>query len=163
MLLAAYCGLYVGLFAGALSWLGRRRSASMAIAAAPFLWVTAEWVRGWLMGGFPWGNLGYSQYRQLAVIQIAELGGAYAVSFVVVAVNAALAGPWCCRRAGVTARGIAGLLVGATLIFGNAATRGVPRRGDGLGRRRPAVHRPASQMGPGPRREHAPDLLRADA
>jgi apolipoprotein N-acyltransferase len=130
-LLAAYCGLYVGLFAGALSWLGRRRSASMAIAAAPFLWVTTEWVRGWLMGGFPWGNLGYSQYRQLAVIQIAEIGGAYAVSFVVVAVNAALAAPMVLSpKPSVTVLGMAGLLVGATLVFGNARLAESPAPGE---------------------------------
>jgi len=121
MLLAAYCGLYVGLFAGALSWLARRRSPTLAVAAAPFLWVTAEWVRGWLMGGFPWGTLGYSQYRQLAVIQIAELGGVYAVSFVVIAVNAALAALIVLSpKRSVAALGIAGLLAAATLVFGNA-------------------------------------------
>ncbi|HMH49107.1 MAG TPA: apolipoprotein N-acyltransferase [Candidatus Acidoferrum sp.] len=120
-LLAAYCGLYTGLFAGALSWIGARRSSLAAVAAAPFLWVVLEWTRGWLMGGFPWGHLGYSQYRHLAVIQIAELGGVYAVSFLVIAVNAALAavvvsGP---RRAAAPL-GIAALLVVATLTFGHA-------------------------------------------
>ena len=124
-LLAAYCGLYVGLFAGALSWIAARRSGLAAIAAAPFIWVMLEWVRGWLMGGFPWGSLGYSQHGQLAVIQIAELGGVYAVSFVLIAVNAALAaaavlGP---RRA-VTPLGVAALLVAATLGFGHARLRG---------------------------------------
>jgi apolipoprotein N-acyltransferase len=120
-LLAAYCGLYVGLFAGALSWIGARRSALVAIVAAPFVWVTAEWLRGWLLGGFPWGSLGYSQYRQLAVIQIAELGGVQAVSFVVVAVNAALvAAVVLSLRRALGALVVAGLLVGATLVFGDA-------------------------------------------
>lgn len=130
-LLAAYCGLYVGLFAGTLSWLGKRRSAAIAITAAPFLWVTAEWVRGWLMGGFPWGYLGYSQYRQLAVIQIAEVGGVYAVSFVVVAVNAALASPMVLsRKLSVMVLGLAGLLLGATLVFGNARLGESPAPGE---------------------------------
>jgi apolipoprotein N-acyltransferase len=121
MLLAAYCGLYVGLFAAALSWIAARRSMLAAIAGAPFLWVAAEWVRGWLLGGFPWGSLGYSQYRQLAIIQIAELGGVYAVSFVVVSVNAALvAAVQLPPKHAVAALGLAGLLVGATLVFGDA-------------------------------------------
>lgn len=118
-LLAAYCGLYVGLFAWAVSWTGRRHSPAFALALAPFLWVGAEWVRGRLLGGFPWGALGYSQYLRLPVIQIAELGGVHAVSFVLLAVNAAVAGclvlSWRPALAGV---GAATVLVAATLGFG---------------------------------------------
>src|SRR5262249_48224982 len=79
-----------------------RVGAGWALATAPVLWVAGEWIRGWLMGGFPWGLLGYSQHSALRVIQIAELGGVYAVSFLLVAgkgamarlvvVNAAIAG-----------------------------------------------------------------------
>jgi apolipoprotein N-acyltransferase len=121
LLLAAYCGLYVGLFAAAISWIGRRRSPALALVVCPFLWVAGEWVRGRLMGGFPWGALGYSQYLRLQVIQIAELGGVHAVSFVLLAVNAAVAGclvqSW--RRA-LTGVGMAAALVGATLAFGSS-------------------------------------------
>jgi apolipoprotein N-acyltransferase len=129
-LLAAYCGLYVGLVAGALSWIASRGSGLAAVACAPFLWVAAEWVRGWLMGGFPWGDLGYSQYRQLAVIQVAELGGVYAVSFVVIAVNAALASAVVLvpRRAAVALAGAA-LLVVATLAFGRQRLADPPAGG----------------------------------
>ena len=120
-LLAAYCGLYVGFFAFVLAWIARHRSSLVAVAAAPFVWVTAEWVRGWLMGGFPWGSLGYSQYRQLAVIQIAELGGVYAVSFVIVAVNGALAAAVVLApKRAAAALGAAALLVVGTLGFGSA-------------------------------------------
>ncbi|HEY7652189.1 MAG TPA: apolipoprotein N-acyltransferase [Methylomirabilota bacterium] len=117
--LAAYCGLYAGLVAAGTAWLGARLGAGVALALAPPLWVAGEWLRGHLMGGFPWGLLGYSQQAQLPVIQIAELGGVYAVSLVIVAVNAALAGlsvlgP---RRAwpGVVAGFV---LLGAALGFG---------------------------------------------
>jgi apolipoprotein N-acyltransferase len=86
------------------------------------LWVVGEWLRGHLMGGFPWGLIGYSQHGQLPVIQIAELGGVYAVSLVIAAVNAALAallalGP---RRAWPGAAA-AGLLLVGTLGFGARA------------------------------------------
>ena len=74
---------------GLVAWLRGRRSTAWALATAPFLWVGGEWLRGHLLGGFPWGTLGYSQYLRLPVIQIAELGGVHAVSLVVVAVNAA--------------------------------------------------------------------------
>jgi apolipoprotein N-acyltransferase len=39
----------------------------------------------------PWGLLGYSQYRQIEVIQIADHMGVYGVSFLIVLVNVALA------------------------------------------------------------------------
>jgi len=90
--LAAYCGLYVGMVAMVVSLLKARLGPGWALATAPMLWVSGEWIRGWLMGGFPWGLLGYSQHRALPVIQIAEVGGVYAVSLLLVAVNAAIAG-----------------------------------------------------------------------
>lgn len=119
--LAAYCGLYVGAVAAAMSWMGLRRSPTLALAVAPFVWVAAEWVRGHLLGGFPWGTLGYSQYLRLPLIQIAEVGGVHAVSFVVLAVNAAVAGclvlPW--RRA-VAGVALAAALLGVTVLFGRS-------------------------------------------
>src|SRR5262249_16095830 len=87
-LLAAYCGFWTGAEAWLVSWVSARRSAALSLAMVPFFWVAAEWIRGHLFGGFPWGTLGYSQYSELRVIQIAELGGVHAVSFVLLAVNA---------------------------------------------------------------------------
>ena len=43
-----------------------------------------------LPGGFAWYLLGHTQHDFLALIQIADLGGAYAVTFVVAAVNGLL-------------------------------------------------------------------------
>jgi len=117
--LAAYCGLYVGAVASAVAWLRVRLGDGWALAAAPTLWVSGEWIRGWLMGGFPWGLLGYSQHAALPVIQIAELGGVYAVSFLLVAVNAAIAGICVLgpRRA-LAGGGAAALLLAGALGFG---------------------------------------------
>ncbi|HEV8532259.1 MAG TPA: apolipoprotein N-acyltransferase [Methylomirabilota bacterium] len=117
--LAAYCGLYVGAMAAVVSWLGSRLGRGWGLAAAPGLWVAGEWIRGWLMGGFPWGLLGYSQHRALAVIQIAEIGGVYAVSLLIVAVNAALAS-WCVLGFRRSAPGIttAAVLAAGSLAFG---------------------------------------------
>lgn len=118
-LLAAYCGLWTGLVGGVTSWLGRRWGLGWALLALPFLWVAAEWGRGHLLGGFPWGSLGYSQYRQLAVIQIAELAGIWGVSFVIAAVNAAIAGAALLpHRRAAGGLLLAALLVAATLGFG---------------------------------------------
>ncbi len=118
-LLAGYCGLWTGLVGGVVSWLGRRLGRGWALLVLPFLWVAAEWARGHLLGGFPWGTLGYSQYRQLVVIQIAELAGVWGVSFVIAAANAALAGAVLLERwRGLGGLGLATLLVAATLAFG---------------------------------------------
>jgi apolipoprotein N-acyltransferase len=116
--LAGYCGLYAGAFAAAVSWLARRSSA-WALGASPFLWVGGEWIRGHLFGGFPWGLLGYSQYLSLPIIQIAELGGIYGVSLVIVAVNAALAGCLVLStRAALGGVALAGAVLGCTVAFG---------------------------------------------
>ena len=116
--LAAYCGLYVGAFSAGVSWLAQR-SVPVALGASPFLWVGGEWIRGHLLGGFPWGLLGYSQYLHLSVIQIAELAGVYGVSLVIVGVNAALAGclvlSWRGAGSGVA---VATVVVAGTLSFG---------------------------------------------
>lgn len=125
-LLAAYCGFYSGVYAAAVAWIATRRSLLLAALAAPFVWTALEWLRGRLMGGFPWGSLGYSQYRQLPVIQIAELGGIYAVSFLVIAVNVALAASIVLpRRRAIVVLGLAGVLVGGTLLFGEQRLRDV--------------------------------------
>jgi apolipoprotein N-acyltransferase len=130
--LAAYCALYTALTAAAVAWLRRRIGAGPALAIVPPLWVAGEWVRGHLMDGFPWGLLGYSQHAVLPVIQIAELAGVYGVSFVIVAVNAALAAVvglgWRRARPGAVA---AALLLAAALGFGAIAlSRGTAGAGE---------------------------------
>lgn len=46
-------------------------------------WVGLEWVRGWLFTGFPWNFLGVTQSWNISIIQIADLGGIYLVSWLV--------------------------------------------------------------------------------
>jgi apolipoprotein N-acyltransferase len=89
-LLALYLACYVGLFCVVSAIWGRRYRCG-AILLTPLAWVALEWVRAHALGGFPWGLLGYSQYRNLPLLQTASLGGIYAVSLLVAAVNAAIA------------------------------------------------------------------------
>jgi apolipoprotein N-acyltransferase len=128
VLLAGYCAFWVAAVAWAVSRVTARWSVGAALLAAPFFWIAGEWLRGHLFGGFPWGTIAYSQYRNLAVIQIAELTGVHGVSFLIVAVNAALAGclllTW--RRA-VIGVALAVVLLGATLLFGSSRLRAETR------------------------------------
>jgi len=57
------------------------------VLAFPLLWTALEYFRDHFGTGFPWYLLGHTQHDFLHLIQIADLGGAFAVSFLVVAVN----------------------------------------------------------------------------
>jgi len=86
-MLALYVGSYFVLFA----WLARaatRRLRVPFVVAAPAVWVGCEYLRGFLFTGFPWLFIGHTQQPFTAVVQVADLFGAYAVSFLVVAANA---------------------------------------------------------------------------
>jgi len=50
----------------------------------PFLWISFEYILTYLLTGFPWGLLGYSQYKNLYFIQMASVTGVYGLSFVLV-------------------------------------------------------------------------------
>jgi apolipoprotein N-acyltransferase len=56
----------------------------------PIVWVPLEYLRGHLLGGYPWYFLAHSQHDYLAIIQVTDLAGAYAVSFMICAVNGLL-------------------------------------------------------------------------
>lgn len=57
----------------------------------PIAWVACEFLRGWVMSGFPWLFLAHGAYRITPLIQIADLGGAYGVSFLMAMCSGALA------------------------------------------------------------------------
>jgi len=90
LLLTIYLGLYVGLYSAGAVWF-RTLIPRYGLFAVPCLWVTLELIRTYVLSGLPWGLLGYSQYRQIEVIQIADHMGVYGVSFLIVLVNVALA------------------------------------------------------------------------
>lgn len=80
---------YVGLFAvGARLLL--RGEPWVAVVTVPALWVAGELARATLSSGLPWELLGHSQWRWIDLIQIADWGGVYALSYVVAAVNVAV-------------------------------------------------------------------------
>lgn len=89
LLLALYLGLYVGIF-GALLGYFRSRYLDDAAVIAPVVWALLEYLRTYLLSGFPWCLLGYSQYRNLLVIQMSDMTGIYGVSFIIIVVNVSL-------------------------------------------------------------------------
>jgi apolipoprotein N-acyltransferase len=87
--LGVYCALYFPLAILLLRRL-ERRSRLPLVLTLPVVWTGLEFVRSVFGTGFPWYFLGHSQHDFLPIIQIADLGGAYLVTFLVAAVNAAL-------------------------------------------------------------------------
>ena len=76
--------LYLGLYWAVFAWGVRRTSAATRVPLAllaPVVWVALEFVRGWFLTGLPWLYVGHTQYANLALIQTADLFGAYAQSF----------------------------------------------------------------------------------
>jgi apolipoprotein N-acyltransferase len=61
-----------------------RRFPLGAFFAAPFIWVGQEYLVTHLLTGFPWGILGLSQTKDLALLQVSTVTGVYGVSFVLV-------------------------------------------------------------------------------
>ena len=91
--LAAWCATFTGVFAslvsysiaklGVVSWSGN----SLHVILLSLAWAVLEYLRSFLFTGFPWNMLGASQYQNLALIQVAEWGGVYLVSVVIMAMN----------------------------------------------------------------------------
>jgi len=88
ILLVLYLALYFGFF-GAIITKTFLKPTYYHPFVIPTVWVILEYIRSYLFTGFPWALLGYSQYRNLAVIQVADFTGVWGVSFLVVIANVA--------------------------------------------------------------------------
>lgn len=92
-ILDVFLAIFFGTFGLVFSLISRRFGATMAFSAAPFIWVSLEYLRSNLLFmALPMGLLAHSQYANPSIIQISSLAGAYGVSFLVVMVNSAIAG-----------------------------------------------------------------------
>jgi len=87
--LSLYLALYPALFSMLFSYLTSQPSVP-SVLTVPVLWVSLEYLRAYALTGFPWSILGYSQYKFLMFIQIADISGVYGVSFLVAAINGAV-------------------------------------------------------------------------
>jgi len=92
LLMTAIMAAFWGLFAWAQARLSRAFPMVPAIVTVPVLWVASEYLRASLPDlEFPWALLGLSLYRHLPLIQIADFGGVWAVSFLVALTGAGVA------------------------------------------------------------------------
>ncbi|MFO0949399.1 MAG: apolipoprotein N-acyltransferase [Planctomycetota bacterium] len=87
LFLSIYLALYFPAFVLVARVLHRRWRLPI-LFAAPASWVALEYVRMHALSGFGWLLVAHSLHSWPAMIQIADLGGVYLVSFVIASVNA---------------------------------------------------------------------------
>ncbi len=111
--IAAILGLEMFVFAWlARRWLSRRNDAT-GWAGLGAMFIGWEFLRVYLMGGFPWFLLGHSQHAYSPLVQCADLGGVPLVGLPAAITNALLAG--------LIARRMAGRPAGRDLALGFGA------------------------------------------
>jgi len=105
-------GLYFGLFGLGMALVRRASgSARLALALAPILWAALELAAARITS-VPWDQLGYSQVDNALVNQLAPWTGVYGISFLLMAVNALIAGGLVLKgRAGRRRWAVAGVVL----------------------------------------------------
>lgn len=87
-------------------------SAGQLLVVLPATWTLLEWVRGWILTGFPWLDMGYSQAPDSPFAGYAPLLGVYGVSFVTALTAGTLAWTWRSRASlAMASRGLMLVLV----------------------------------------------------
>jgi len=82
LLLPAYLALYPGLA----TWFAVRVDARpwlRWVVAFPAAWTVTEWLRSWMLTGFPWGAVGYSQITESPLAGFAPVAGIFGVTYAV--------------------------------------------------------------------------------
>lgn len=97
-LLAAYLALYFAAWVFLLNKVKKTYSVFRFSVFAASLWVSLEFIRAYLLSGFPMGIFGYSQWKFLSLIQIAQYTGVFGISFILVITNVSLWRVWKTRR-----------------------------------------------------------------
>ena len=90
LLLALYMSSYLALFCALVCKAWQKKEVTV-VWFGPVLWVGLDYIRSFLFSGFPWQDLGYSQYKALLLIQTADLTGHFGVTLHIVMVNSVTA------------------------------------------------------------------------
>jgi apolipoprotein N-acyltransferase len=135
-----YGGIQYGAMLAAYAAVGRRLPVGFRPVVGAWLWVVMELMRAALFTGMPWELLGHTQFRNLLLLQVADLGGVYAVSFVLALVSLTVGELLVDPPAGRSASAIARRLAPATLLL--LATLGYGFRCRALYDRTPAPDAP---------------------
>ncbi len=105
----------------------RRLSGAGRVLVFASLWTMTEWMRGWVLTGFPWNLIGTVWTVSDAMIQIAAVTGVYGLSLLTVAVAAApalLAAPDQNPKSGWVPLALAFAVLGAVWAGGQARLAG---------------------------------------
>jgi len=115
---------FLSLFWACACWAAVRIKERLGVGlhlALPVVWVGLEFLRNYVLTGFPWAGLGTTQARSLWLAQLASVGGVYLVAFAVVYTNGVVEAlwAWCRRRAALPRWSVAGwaALLAFTGIF----------------------------------------------
>ncbi len=85
-----YAANYTGLFGALMAVCRPLVQRRVGVLLVPCFWVACEILRANWIAEDPWGLLGYSQYRVLPLIQVADITGVYGISFLVALGSVAL-------------------------------------------------------------------------
>ncbi len=165
--LSAYLALFCGLALLAVQLAGRRGPERVLLLAAA--WLVGDWLRSWVLTGFPWNLVGTVWAFSAETLQFAALTGVWGLTWVTVAAAAAPAvagerpdaGTW--GRWGPAALGLAALAVIAG--FGVLRVALAPAAGsatvEGIGLRlvQPSIEQ-AKKWHPELRQQHVVDQMR---
>src|SRR6185437_4474546 len=80
-LFVAFLSIYIGLVVLIYHKCKTRKIAINLVFLFPSIWVLFEWLRGWLLSGFPWSEIGYTQVNVIIFRGLYPLGGSYLVSW----------------------------------------------------------------------------------
>jgi apolipoprotein N-acyltransferase len=106
--------------AGALQARWTVSPALRVLLVMPLAWGVTEWMRGWILTGFPWLALGYSQVPASPLAGYAPLFGVYGVTFLLALIAALLA--WNVTRISLAQRIWAATAI-LLLVIGGQALR----------------------------------------
>lgn len=89
LLPSVFVSLFTALFSGC--WQSLRRDGWISPFVVALLWTAIDHLRGFALGGFPWGSLGYVAHDNAMLLPWARFAGVHGLTFVVVLLGTGVA------------------------------------------------------------------------